>query len=292
MTVFTPLSTPTKAPSGELAYFAKISPDEANVVLTNRNLHNRTLKGASKIEGVARDIKKNKFVLNGETIKFNKQGRLDDGQHRLNSIVSANKSIVTLVIENVSSMAQATVDTGSKRTVADQLQLLGFRYTAAKAAMAKNILLWEEEGFIRSTGSNGYNPSDTEIRKFVEKNDMALQHTYDTINVAYSTSSLRLFQPGITAALHYITHAVLPVESDDFFGNQLVQGIGLVSGAPALAFRKFNQDSQKRSLLRHEQFGYLSKAWDLYRNGEQIKNLRGPNNGWTIKNLPPLNLDS
>lgn len=64
--------------------------------------------------------------LNGETIKFDTNNSLIDGQHRLHAIVKADVTIPMLVLRGVHNSAKSTLDCGQKRSKADILKYAGF----------------------------------------------------------------------------------------------------------------------------------------------------------------------
>ncbi len=76
-----------------------ISPAVARVYL-EKNVGNRP-KRAAVINGIARAIKANAWLLTHQGIAFDKEGRLVDGQHRLEGVIAAGKSIDTVVFYDV-----------------------------------------------------------------------------------------------------------------------------------------------------------------------------------------------
>ena len=53
------------------------------------------------VEAFARDMRAGEWTLNGETIKFDVQGRLVDGQHRLWAVVQADVTVEMDVARDV-----------------------------------------------------------------------------------------------------------------------------------------------------------------------------------------------
>jgi len=74
------------------------------------------------------------WLYNGEAIKFDRDGRLVDGQHRLEAVVKANKPIAFLVIRGLDPEVFKTIDTGKKRSAGDVLAIKGVKNPNAVGA--------------------------------------------------------------------------------------------------------------------------------------------------------------
>src|ERR1700761_996246 len=98
---------PKSIPSAEVE---RLSPKSAKALLKG-NVHNRNLRKA-RVSSLAEAMKRGEWELNGESIKVAEDGSLLDGQHRLQAVVESGKSIQVLVVRNLPSDAQDTVDTG------------------------------------------------------------------------------------------------------------------------------------------------------------------------------------
>lgn len=80
---------------------------------------------------LARQMQEGKWKLNGESIKFNTDGQLCDGQHRLEACILANTPFQTLVLRNCNPDDFTTYDTGKVRSASDVISI--------KFSDAKNI---------------------------------------------------------------------------------------------------------------------------------------------------------
>lgn len=99
-----------------------VTPDLAAEWL-GKNHGNRNQR-SMRIDLYARDIIEGRWLVTGETIKFDWSGRLIDGQHRLEAVVAAKKPITILVVRNLDPSVQSVLDTNARRSAADAL---GFR---------------------------------------------------------------------------------------------------------------------------------------------------------------------
>ena len=119
-----------------------ITPAIARFYLT-RNLKNRPLR-ERHVKKLAHLMAAGKWVLNGEPIQFDTQGRLLNGQHRLNAIILSNKSVYMLVVEGVSDPnAFATIDQNAlSRGAHTVLQMNGVSNATIMTSISKKLLHW------------------------------------------------------------------------------------------------------------------------------------------------------
>lgn len=103
----------------------RITPQVAAEML-ERNTHNRKMPR----EPIAEAIMGGEWELNGATIVFSDEGVLLDGQTRLTAIAESGEPCDTIVVRGISASAQMVMDTGVKRSVTAQLELLGVKDAA------------------------------------------------------------------------------------------------------------------------------------------------------------------
>jgi hypothetical protein len=83
----------------------------------NRPVHTRT------VETISDDMKNGRWVQTHQSIGFDVNGQLVDGQHRLLAIIKANVGIPMLVVHNLQPEARQVVDTHTRRTPRDILSI-------------------------------------------------------------------------------------------------------------------------------------------------------------------------
>lgn len=115
----------------------EIDPDMARLYLDER-AQNRNVSRAT-ITAYADDMRSGRWAINGSTIVVDQDGRLIDGQHRLEACVEAGVAFSTYLVQ-VDSQAMHTIDTGRKRTVGDALTIAGHSY-GKDAASALRLLV-------------------------------------------------------------------------------------------------------------------------------------------------------
>ena len=98
-----------------------------------------------------------------EAIKFDWNGRLIDGQHRLLAVVASGSHVRFLVVRGLAPDAQRYLDTGSKRSAADALRMAGELSSQNIVAAAARILISYEDGTLRTASSRAIERSNAEI---------------------------------------------------------------------------------------------------------------------------------
>lgn len=110
-----------------------------------KNVHNRNVR-ARRVGTLAGAIKRGEWRVNGDAICFDSKDRLQDGQHRLQAIIEADRGVWTLIVEGLPPSAQETKDAGAARTAADALALRGIENANQMAALAARLIVYEQSG--------------------------------------------------------------------------------------------------------------------------------------------------
>jgi hypothetical protein len=133
-----------------------ITPKKAREILAN-NTRNRRVRRAY-VARLADAIRRGEWELNGEPIQIAADGTLLNGQHRLLAIVEANVPAKVVLVEGLPGETQDTIDTGSRRRLADVLALRG-EADANNLAAALNLLHRYRNGLRMDTaGQNAPTP--------------------------------------------------------------------------------------------------------------------------------------
>ena len=141
----------------------KITPKIADAYL-DQNTHNRNLR-LGHVDEISRDMSSGSFMLNGDAIRFSDTGVLLDGQHRLAACVKSGITFETVVIRGLPDETQRTMDSGSKRTAGDTLNLYGVHHANNVSAAIKTIY------GIRSGNLQRELVTKEEVFRFYEKNN-------------------------------------------------------------------------------------------------------------------------
>lgn len=100
----------------------KVTPEDAKKML-EKNTINRSI-AFKRVQQYATDMKNGKWQNNGEAIKFDRNGRLVDGQHRLSAIVMSGATVEMTIVHEIDTDI-SLFDRGRNRNVTDSLVIEG-----------------------------------------------------------------------------------------------------------------------------------------------------------------------
>lgn len=240
-----------------------VTPETAEAWLGKNMVNNRKLRSAA-VAKYSRDMKAGTWQLNGESIKFDRNGELLDGQHRLHAIVHAGVSIDLLVVRNLDPNHYQSVDTGLRRGYRDVLKLRGETNTAILAATLARITNWNagERAF---SGRNVQELTFADMDRTLEENP----HIRDLVKEANRLYRRSNLPPALFTTLFYIFDQI---DSDDAaeFMRLVATGDGLNSDHPIYLLRKRLAEERQRpgSPSAKLLMGLTIKAWNAWRKGE------------------------
>lgn len=256
----------------------EITPDLAEKWLT-QNTHNRNLRDKAVL-AYARDMEAGNWAENGEAVKFAKDGTLLDGQHRLQAIALSGVTVKMLVVTGLEGGTQETMDDGRKRTLSDALHLRNETNSVILGSLLRRALMWEM-GQYRNTGA--YTPTNTECLTY-------LLHHPDVRASASAAASLR--KPSrLPASVLGLTHWLfsrLDDEDAEWFFERLGSGVGLQQYHPVWTLRKRAAEIAESSGRVPEDMllAFVIKAWNAYRDGDELRLLRFKPGGATPEKFP------
>lgn len=174
-----------------------VTPEMAADWLTRNTTNRRLVKG--HVESLEAVLARGEWMLNGETIKFSKEGRLLDGQHRLHACHNSGIGFWTYVAYGVDSDAFDTIDTNIRtRKASDILSVHGKEHATHLAACVKTLWLFGMTGqfYEGGGGHHGFSPKvclDIVARRPGIQDSVA------------RCASVRVFSsPSLLSALHYL----------------------------------------------------------------------------------------
>lgn len=253
-----------------------------------RNTANRNLRPRGVLE-IATAIQAGHWVVNGETIVFDRAGNLVDGQHRLQAIVAGREPAVSLVVEGVErDPAWETTDTGRKRTLGDVLKRRGYKDPNNLSSMLRFVALIER-------AQDSGEPSDRggEVR---HRQLALLEENADDL-VAALTVGRRVRDSGLVGtpafmgALAFHLHRTDVEEADAFFAS-LISGEGLTEGNPILVLRRTLISERAKPKERRVPpvvlVALTIKAWNAWLDGREIKQLAWKRGGRAKESFPKI----
>lgn len=251
-----------------------ITPQIAERMLL-KNTNNRPINELNVL-ALSKEIKTGNWHLTGEAIKFDKEGALIDGQHRLMAIVKAERSAKMQVTRGLPSEAFKYIDTGRMRQASDVLAIEGFKNSVNTAAMIRFIIAYKRGNYnTTSTANRGaFRITNAMISEFASKYSKSVLDSYGFGYGKGNTKGKKLVNGTLAAGMHYILKSINEQEADDFF-NKLLEGTMLTKTSPIHLLReRFMHDGLNKSKMNmSEKVALIIKAWNAYRKGIPVQRL-------------------
>jgi len=219
----------------------------------NQNVVNRYVK----------EMLAGNWRLHGQGIQFDTNGHLIDGQHRLAAISQSGRACDILVVRGVDPQIANVVDTGRKRTAADQLYSEGCK-SATVTASALSLLYQYKNGLMTQNKKSG----------ITNENLVVLWRENPKINDSHSPASavFPILLCGTAVFCHYLFSQINEEDANQFF-TLLATGAGMEKNHPVLVLR--NRLLEAR-MAKHVQIDRIwataltIKAWNAFRAGENL----------------------
>lgn len=228
-----------------------------------RNVHNRPR--SEKLTGnYAQAMRAKKWLLNGEAVKFNGNGDLIDGQHRLTACVESGVPFDTYVVRGLPHEAFDTLDQGRRRSGADVLARHGEKHYSMLAAA---VVIAHQVEVTRQV-SNGFQMRPDEILEYIKKNDgiraccaIASQQNHD-----------RLLPSSLVAGFLYLFDKVDSDKASSFF-NRVLTGENVSKSMVEYRLRSRLIDNSKAAakLRRTPLAALLIKSFNSVSTGRDLK---------------------
>lgn len=243
-----------------------LTQDDAKKLLqgneTNRHQNKELIKRYLRI------MEKDRWVLNGETIKIGRDKDsfvLLDGQHRLNAIAKASKPVTVSLAIGLEKDHFKSIDTGKSRSASDIIKMAGYKNVHILSAATRWMLTYElDERFM---WSSVLCPED--ILEGVSR-------WPKMTHFATVAERLRfLLQPSIVAFFMYVTQHIDPDMSHDFF-TQMEYGDDLDKKSPIYEFRTIMMKFRSQQVLldKRHAMAYIIKTWNAYYNDINVTTIR------------------
>lgn len=222
---------------------------------------------ARRVERMAQLIQQGFWDVNGETIKFNGDGTLKDGQHRLAACVQADKSIKSVVVYGIPT--DLHVDVGKARTFAEWLHAQGEKNCSQLASALRFVWDYKHDNFGAKSGRYAGGPSMRELIQLLAKHPQLR----DSVSLRRCG---RLLAPSLSGGLHYLFRRKSSGLADDFIDG--VRGELIVEDRddPVERLRIIllkDMRSRDHMTTRHKA-ALCIKAWNYWRAGTEVKSLR------------------
>lgn len=230
--------------------------------------HNRTLR-EDRVFQYARDMESGNWRLTGQTIKFDTDGRLIDGQHRLTALTLVRKPVEMEVTRGVDPSSLPVIDEGASRTMADVLGFNGREYSQKLAPALVNV--W------RLLSGHAFSvhrrPSRRELTTLdhVASSDLIkrLKECHQ-----FGESRDNYIAPTILAPVVYIASLFRPAMADEFM-HGCVNWRTLPDGHPCVALQKrfINAKLGRHKFTSQLKMAAIIRAWNAFASGESRRRI-------------------
>ena len=253
-----------------------IDKDMAKLML-ERNYMNRAIQ-RKKVEEYKSDMNKMDWHLNGETIKFDQNGNLIDGQKRLTAFIESNLETIQLMFVTGldRDVVFTKIDIGQPRTAANAFEFIGVQNSTLVSSMIKNIVAFGKGNYGDRGGTNRIMTREDMIN-FYRNDHENIQRLASISSTLYKKSGC-LILPGPMAALVYLFTQKSEKQAIDFF-EKFASGDNLPKHSPILILREKiirSKNSTRERLTQSELIKLIIISWNKYRANETCKVLKIP----------------
>jgi hypothetical protein len=246
-----------------------ITPQIAESMLKLNIANNRPISMAT-INQYTIDMLQEKWLSTGDSIKFDNEGNLSDGQHRLHAIVKSGVSIEMWVCTNLNKEALKFIDTGRKRSAADLLHMsnIGGGYATDLVSVARKIIAWQrDKEAVLSNMQSGRGMSmkgslsNHQILEFCQNNNV-LDHAIFGKNL-YSRTPVKLMSSADLGFLHWLFSQISKEKAEEFLTKLALKDNVPHNSPIACLYNRIL--SSKDSLTPITKMKLIFHAWNLWR---------------------------
>jgi len=244
-----------------------VTPSLAESWLTANTL-NRKINGRF-VRMFAADMAKGRWPVTGDAIKFGPDGRLLDGQKRLSACIASGCSFQTYVAYGIHPDAQDVMDTGQARSSGDVLAIHGLKNTVNVASAYKLLLNERDENV--NIGGNA-SRTNSEIMEAMEK------HPKLPLYIPQPGQLPKGVSMSVVGYVNYVGSVLLrDPDTAKSMMQVLTTGVPRYEGCPMHRYREYlirHREQIGGSVVRQQRIWMTFHAWNLFRDGEAIKQIR------------------
>lgn len=249
----------------------------------SRNKKNRNVR-QSVVARYRADMAEGRWTFAADPVRFDTDGNLIDGQHRLTALSELDKGVTIpmLVVRGLPADAQDVMDQGVKRTPGDQLALHGIKHANRIAAAIKQFIAWDS-GYLFRDNKLMSQISATRVVEWAEANpgDVAFLQRINSLTRQNDA-------PPSIAEAAAIAFGRIDAEAAVEFFTLLARGAG-TAGHPIVTLDKRLQSVRRNGVKMpyRDYLGLFILAWNAWRDDRQMAKFQRPAGGrWSESNFP------
>lgn len=228
------------------------------------------------------------WLFTGDAIRFNADGRLIDGQHRLTAIKSSQTAQVMLVITGLDTDAMDAIDGGRKRTYIDQLYRSEIPNPTTVAGIVRRLWYWTNGNYgMRGMPRIANNPLANvapSVQMLNKTWDIMMKQGIDPVAVTRwaMTANRHLSGPSAPVwGLIYIVLTQINIDLRERFFFELLEGVFESEDTdwPTRVLSRRLQAVKNKVAVSHEDFEWLHlifQAFNAWSIGQRISQLKLP----------------
>ena len=229
----------------------------------DKNINNRPLN-QRHVNLLTRTMLQGDWDLNGESLKFDVDGNILDGQHRMWACIESDTPFKTMVIYNLERITFDTIDTGRNRNAPDVLSMNGEVNTVLLSGVLKHVGRYYS-GQMLSTGKI----TNKEIESLLDTHPKTREIVAKLSRGAYRVPWCA---PTLIGTCWYLAQQKSTAQAESFF-HGLIFGANLEPKSPILTLRnKFisAQTTKGQKLLSPEKLEMIVIAWNAFRKDKTL----------------------
>jgi hypothetical protein len=274
-----------EAKNGETVAIETIAPQRAAADLEYSAGKNYRHMNKDHVKAYVKILRQHgRFDFNGNTIVYDENGYLKDGQHRFQAIVDSGVSCEMLIVRNVKS--DVNIDSGKKRNIADVLRSMGESDSKVLAATLRVVWRYDNGILFSFRHAGDQSASNDEIIRTLNRHPNVRQSVSDAAK--YTSKNVGYIPQSLLAAVLYIAASTDKDMADDFI-HDLVQQVNLEEDNAAYVLHQRLHNIKNKDNVAQDKLGKLAilvKAWNAYARGQSVRSLRFIRSGKQAEAFP------
>lgn len=256
-----------------IATIEVVTPEMAEAWLA-QDSYNRPIM-ESLFQRYTRDVAMARWLLSGDAIRFDWDGVLIDGQHRLWAAVESKCAFRTFVIRGLDPAVFVILDSGSKRSVGDVLGIQKKVNGKLKAAVARYIFFYktggEAEALARGKVRGGKSgPTTQEVLAAFARYEEAIDESISRAKALKDAD--QLLPLGLAAFLHFACAEKNRQLANRFFGDLSAEQAD--RGSPTFLLIRRLREWRRRRIHQSRLLGDATiRVWNAVRENRPLGKL-------------------
>ncbi len=265
-------------------YWCQITVSRAEALMTI-NTRNRHMK-MRQVDKYTSDIAGDTWFWNGSTIcvSCGPDPVLLDGQNRLLAVIKSGKPIWSLLLVGLPLASQDEMDNGVARSFKDTLAIAGEKNSVTLGALVRSDLDWESGVLAKGFGSKTH--SRSQLQKHLDLHP----EIRDVLFVTQTAQKKLDISPSVANQCALLFWRLNSDDCQEFWKRAATLGGGQ-EGDPITALQNalisaHAERRRGRPMDNRFKIALIIKAWNAYRSGQKVKQLRFKAGGATPDNFP------